>query len=484
MRPSSTARAVVVAGVLLAATVSGLSSAAGVAGYGDVQNDRYFTEPVQWSVDNGITDIGGPCLDPDAPVSRADAALYLWNMQQQPLHDGEAKFTDTGHLADAHLDAINWMAENGITTGTSPDTYSPDDTLTRAQSAAFLWRLAGKPPAPPHPFVDIHKGWQQGAVSWMAQTGITTGTSATTFTPDRQLTRKEVITFLWRYQNKPATTINPATPPCRPPTIPVSAGDSHSCAVATDDTITCWGDNGWGQADAPTGTYKAVSAGLWHSCAVATDDTITCWGANLPGRTDTPAGTYKTVTAAGYWGEEGAGSHSCAVATDGTIACWGTNRHGQTDSPAGTYKTVSASWHHSCAVATDDTIACWGADWSGQTDAPTGTYKTVSAGRSHSCAVATDGTVACWGWNRYGQTVAPTGTYKTVSAGRFHSCAVATDDTVTCWGNNEYGQTDAPTGTYKAVSAGGGHSCAVATDDTVTCWGADWSGQTDTPTTI
>jgi len=64
--------------------------------------------------------------------------------------------------------------------------------------------------------------------------------------------------------------------------IAVSAGYRHSCALATDGTIVCWGAHDAGPVDAPAGTYKAVSAGASHSCAIATDDTIVCWGPVLP----------------------------------------------------------------------------------------------------------------------------------------------------------------------------------------------------------
>ena len=93
---------------------------------------------------------------------------------------------------------------------------SPDDTLRRGQAAAFLHRLAGEPSAPPHSFVDVVAGWQQAPVSWMANTGITTGTSPTTFAPEVTLTRAHLVTFLYRYQGEPDVTINTSTPVCNP----------------------------------------------------------------------------------------------------------------------------------------------------------------------------------------------------------------------------------------------------------------------------
>ncbi|MDE0163394.1 MAG: RCC1 domain-containing protein, partial [Acidimicrobiaceae bacterium] len=107
----------------------------------------------------------------------------------------------------------------------------------------------------------------------------------------------------------------------------VTAGGVHSCGLRTNDTITCWGDNEFGQANAPADTFKAVTAGRFHSCGLRTDDTVTCWGWNDDGQADAPAGNFKAVTAG--W------SHSCGLRTDDTVTCWGDNDDGRTDAPAG-----------------------------------------------------------------------------------------------------------------------------------------------------
>ena len=185
--------------------------ASGVAGYSDVEADEYYTEAVQWAVDNGVTGLDGNCFAPDAAVSRGETALWIYNMQNRPAPGVAHSFTDITN--DAQHDAVSWMANTGITTGTSPETFSPDNTLTRAQVAAFLHRLAGEPDAPRHPFTDVISGWQQNPVSWMAEIGITTGTSPETFSPDNTLTRAQLITFLHRYQGEPNATIDPTTPP-------------------------------------------------------------------------------------------------------------------------------------------------------------------------------------------------------------------------------------------------------------------------------
>ena len=141
--------------------------------------------------------------------------------------------------------------------------------------------------------------------------------------------------------------------------------------------------------DAPAGTYTDLSAGILHSCAIAADGTLACWGDNEVGLTDAPAGTYKALSVGSV--------HSCAIAADGAISCWGYDEFGQTDSPAGAYKAVTAGLGHNCAIAADDTVTCWGSNDSGQLNAPAGTYRSVAAGAGHSCAIATDDTLVCWG---------------------------------------------------------------------------------------
>ncbi len=97
----------------------------------------------------------------------------------------------------------------------------------------------------------------------------------------------------------------------------VSVGGSHVCALRTDRTATCWGNNEHGQAEPPTGTYTAIDTGKSHTCALRTDGTIACWGSNNLGKTDAPAGTFTAIDT-GFF-------HTCALRTDGTLECWATS---------------------------------------------------------------------------------------------------------------------------------------------------------------
>ncbi len=214
--------------VLTAGLVVGSAYPAGaVAGYGDVPGGAWYTDAVQWSADNGIAGVPPPCFEPQAGVSRGETAVWIYNMVNSPYPGRRHSFVDV--VDESQHDAVSWMSNTGVTTGTSATTFAPDDILTRAQAAAFLHRLAGEPVAPAHRFRDVVAGWQQAAVSWMSNTGITTGTSATTFAPDDTLTRAHLVTFLWRYQNEPGVTVDTASPHCDPS----SGDDTADGGVAT-----------------------------------------------------------------------------------------------------------------------------------------------------------------------------------------------------------------------------------------------------------
>ena len=303
-------------------------------------------------------------------------------------------------------------------------------------------------------------------------TKITTGTSPTTFSPNEPITRAQLATFLYRYQDSPEVTVNPHSPECGPFTA-IGTGGSHSCAIRTDASIACWGRNEHNQADPPEGLFKAISAGNNHSCGLRTDNTIACWGSNWAQRTDTPDGQFSAITAGSY--------HSCGLRTDATITCWGNNERGQTDAPDGQFAAINAGYDHSCGLRTDNTITCWGYNSNGQTDAPDGQFAAISAGYDHSCGLRTDNTITCWGYNSNGQTDAPTGPFTNVSAGGNHSCGMRADATITCWGWNRHGQTRAPDGQFTVISAGGDNSCGLLVNATVACWGTNWAEQTEIP---
>ncbi len=134
----------------------------------------------------------------------------------------------------------------------------------------------------------------------------------------------------------PTPTPTLAPPPTPVPTLAaaspfasISAGAAHSCGIRADRTAVCWGDNYYGQADAPAGTFTAISAGPGHSCGIRADNTAVCWGVNYFGQADAPAGAFTAISAGG--------THSCGIRAGNTIECWGDNRFGQADAPAGSF---------------------------------------------------------------------------------------------------------------------------------------------------
>lgn len=213
---------------LAAGSLSAAPSVGAVAGYGDVDPDAYFARAVQWSVDNNVINNDDACFFPGAPVSRGEAAVSLWRMEGRPAA-APHRFIDVGE-DDISDDAVSWMAGSGITTGTSTYSFSPDAPISRGQFAAFLHRLSGSPVAPSHRFVDLTSAWMHAPVSWMVAEGITTGVSAVKFAPHATLTSAQMVTFLYRYQGEPEVTVDPSSETC---CLRVSE-DTDPCGLAAE----------------------------------------------------------------------------------------------------------------------------------------------------------------------------------------------------------------------------------------------------------
>lgn len=282
----------------------------------------------------------------------------------------------------------------------------------------------------------------------------------------------------------------------------VSVGASHSCATRGDGTVTCWGNNEFGQvrggaswmptAELPT-TVSVIDdavrvyAAMRHSCAIRADATLWCWGADfglimsatpgVPVSTPTQVPGISDVVA-----YDSSASHSCAVAATGTVSCWGRTDDGQLgdgatidpnslSSPVTVVGItdavdVSVDIGRACALLADGRVKCWGRQqYGGLGDGSTTPSSTpvevagitdavaVSVGFQHTCVTETAGRVSCWGVNNFGElgtgaTGAPPTTPVTATelagasravAGVRQTCGIFTGGTVRCVGDNNHG---------------------------------------------
>ena len=167
----------------------------------DVPAGSYFYEAVMWAVENGITTgISASRFDPNGVCTRAQAVTFLWRAAGSPAPRSRTMpFTDVP-AGSYYYDAVLWAVENGITKGTSDTTFSPNMTCSRAQIVTFLWRSEKSPAAgTANPFADVKStAYYAGAVLWAVREDITKGTTSTTFSPDADCTRAQIVTFLWR----------------------------------------------------------------------------------------------------------------------------------------------------------------------------------------------------------------------------------------------------------------------------------------------
>lgn len=343
--------------------------------------------------------------------------------------------------------------------------------------------------------------------------------------------------------------------------VALATGFYHTCAALQDGDVECWGDNVRGQLgdgtrdDQPTPVavqelnddIARLAAGRYHTCALAIDGDVHCWGSSNRGqlgtgslessRTPSRVTGLETDAIAIAAGEE----HSCAILTSGDLRCWGSNRDRQlgngqpglysipqllipnrlngATTPYATVRQMTLGRYHSCIVTPLRALHCWGRNSDGQlgdgTEIPRSVptevigmisgVVTVALGAEHSCALKTSGQLFCWGSNQYGQLGDGSHTAQTapvlvnalaaniiaLTAGGSHTCALAQvgGGTVQCWGLNDNGQlgngtTDESTTPVTVfgltgvtdVAAGLVHTCAALTNG-VRCWGANESGQ-------
>lgn len=258
-------------------------------------------------------------------------------------------------------------------------------------------------------------------------------------------------------------------------TLAVTAGYNHACALMSDGTVECWGQNVYGQLGNATGVTCSGP-----SC-VDLDGTVT-WP---PGYEASVPLEYPPTLVSGLAGVTAiaaGNNHTCAVLSDGTVRCWGYNVDGQlgNGTTASSYAPtqvsdlanvagVSASFEYTCAWRTDGTVVCWGTDDADELGSTVTT--TCEDSDDHWCSttpVAVPGVVGA----------------KAVAAAAGFACALLADGTLTCWGQTQgIGSAETPSqlpvvaGATSVVGSFGDHACVVLNDATADCWGRNAAGE-------
>ena len=168
--------------------------------FGDVSTDAYYYKAVQWAQEKGITDgISSDLFGPKQSCTRSQIVTFLWRAAGSPEPKGTAAGMTDVVPGSYYAKAVAWAVENGITTGTAEGKFSPDATCTRAQAVTFLARAQNAKATGKTDFSDVPAdSYFADAVAWAQANGVTTGTSETTFSPDSDCTRAQIVTFLYR----------------------------------------------------------------------------------------------------------------------------------------------------------------------------------------------------------------------------------------------------------------------------------------------
>lgn len=171
------------------------------SGFTDVRSTDYFAKAVDWAVNGHITfGTSKTTFSPNIKCTDGQILTFLWRAMGRPEPTVKSPFNDISEEKDYFYKPALWAYEKGLISGGTFDSEKP---CTRSMVVTYLWRLAGSPTAPAASFTDVPSNSKYAsAVSWAVQQGITSGTSKTTFTPDGTCTRGQIVTFLYRAYGK------------------------------------------------------------------------------------------------------------------------------------------------------------------------------------------------------------------------------------------------------------------------------------------
>ena len=173
--------------------------------FADVPADAYYAKAVEWAVKKGITNgKANGLFGSNDPCTRGQIVTFLWRAAGSPTPKGTATVPADVLPGSYCYDAVAWALENGITNGLADGTFGVNSTCTRGQSVTFLYRAMGTAPTTVNGFTDVAAGdFYAEAVAWAVENGVTSGTSASAFSPNAGCTRAQIVTFLYRaYQGK------------------------------------------------------------------------------------------------------------------------------------------------------------------------------------------------------------------------------------------------------------------------------------------
>ena len=172
--------------------------------FADVPANAYFADAVKWAVDKGITNgLSDTMFGPYESCTRAQIVTFLWRAAGSPEPKTASSFTDVP-VSAYYAKAVAWAVENGITNGMTETTFAPNATCTRGQRVTLLHRALKGTASGSANFTDVKSdAFYADAINWAVASDVTNGTSATTFSPNADCTRAEIVTFLYRaYQGK------------------------------------------------------------------------------------------------------------------------------------------------------------------------------------------------------------------------------------------------------------------------------------------